>query len=254
MSNDNEAFEQAKAYLHNMHPGTQVGIKNPSTDEVTYGATFLGIDWDGDAIIDWHDQEMLARIHYSRVIRDSSPAPHDELMRRSKEELIAELLELRARVADRAAELDDQAPVDDKAVHFERPGERLVHVHRGNIVANIKHGWTRPTLLVAGEGHTPVFASRVLLRGPSQIVERPPGVHIVVDDATPIVALDAEGTPLPMPEWAAERVGVATMQDLMRVTVALGGALDEDSLRGARAAFQRLRVRLLGLDCDGGRP
>lgn len=139
---------------------------------------------------------------------------------------------------------------DDRAVHFEHPGERLIHVHRDNIVANIKGQWTRPTILLAAQGQTPVFAHGMLLRGPSKVVQRPPGVHMVVGEATPVVALDEHGSPIALPLWARpSEPEPSVLHDLAAIEALVGVT----GMAGARAALQRVRVRLLGLDCGGSR-
>lgn len=92
--------------------------------------------------------------------------------------------------------------IDDKKVVFVSSHERIIHVHRTNIVNNVKGEWTRPTILIAAEGQTPVFCAEVHVRGDVRIVERPPGVHMVVDDAAVLTALDTDRNPIELPSWA----------------------------------------------------
>ena len=148
--------------------------------------------------------------------------------------------------------MSDEENLDDKTVVFDSPTERIVHVHRVNIVANIRGEWTRPTLLIAAEGQTPVFCHRVLVRGPSQIVERPPGVHIVLHDTTRVIALDAAGTPLPLPDWAHPRRSPDELEDVEVVGRVLGDAmLHPEALGVARNALARIRRALAHVDCAG---
>lgn len=151
---------------------------------------------------------------------------------------------------DRGSTYDDD--LDDRRVVFERPGERLIHVHRANIAQNVRTEWTRPTILVAAEGQTPVFAHRVLVRGPVQIVERPPGVHIVLGAATVVVALDRDGTPIPLPAWAEPERPCAALDDVAK----LEALLSEDTVAGealgrARALLARIWVQMAQRGCGG---
>ena len=107
---------------------------------------------------------------------------------------------------------------DDKKVVYESSTERIVHVHRNNIVANIEGEWTRPTILVAAEGQTPVFSHEVEVYGRMRVVERPPGVHMVVDDAATITARDAAGEEIDLPDWALPPV-LGEEVDVIRVSV-----------------------------------
>ena len=147
--------------------------------------------------------------------------------------------------------------LDDKTVHFDNSDERIVHIHRVNIVANIKGEWTRPTILVAAKGQTPVFCHEVLVKGPSRIVERPPGVHIVLEESTEVVPLDAEGKKIDLPPWAKptensisdhlkeaiddhRRIGTIIDQAIEALSYA-GMDADASALRGAARALVRVR-------------
>ena len=98
------------------------------------------------------------------------------------------------------AELDIE--IDDKVVIFDSPTERLIHVHRGNIVANVRGEWTRPTILLAAQGQTPVFCHALIVKGTTSVVERPPGVHVVLAPDAEVTAFDADGHEIDLPQWA----------------------------------------------------
>lgn len=137
---------------------------------------------------------------------------------------------------------DDDDNIDDRKVVFDSETERVVHVHRRNIVANVKGEWTRPTLLVASKGQTPVFCHGVLVQGPSKIVERPPGVHTVLHPTTKVVALDASGAALPLPPWAESTTAdPEKLSDVELVIRALDRAgLEPEALTAARHALARI--------------
>lgn len=133
---------------------------------------------------------------------------------------------------------------EDRTVVFENATERLVHVHRANLAANNAGQWERPTILLAAEGQTPVFCCELVIHGSVRVVERPPGVHIVLENNAEAIASSRSGQVIGLPAWAqpqgvtdAETVQSAiTMQRRMaRILSGVIQSLAESGLEGPAA-------------------